>query len=153
MESPFVNNSTIILYLEPMLNTYYKSYQNVITLSDIPKGPLSDLVTSMSFPKLSSYQQFGVFSSPTSVPGNCANILLRYPKNTPLGRPSMKNVDSFMTAEDIPSVLSYLELNGYTIEKDMSKILQRANIGIGGVTQSRFSGNRKMICVVSYNKN
>ena len=55
-----------------------------------------------------------------------------------------------MTAEDIPSVLSYLELNSYTIEKDMSKILQRSNIGIGGVTQSRLSGNRKMICVIKY---
>lgn len=150
MESPFDNDSTIVFYLEPFLNTYHKSYQNIITLNTIPKGPLSDLVTSMSLPKLSSYQQFSVFSSPNSVPGNCANVLLRYPKNTPFGRPSMKNVDSFMTAEDIPAVLSYLSSNGYTIQTDLSKILQRANIGIGGNTQSRLSGNRKMICIATY---
>ena len=151
MESPFTNNSTIVFYLEPILNSYHKSYQNVITVSSIPTGPLADMVSSMSVPKLSSYQQFGVFSSPTSVPGNCVNVLLRYPKHTTIGRPSLKNTDSFMTAEDIPSVLSYLLVNGYTIEKDLSEIMQKANIGFGGVSQNRLSGNRKMICMATYN--
>jgi hypothetical protein len=151
MESPFTNNSTIVFYLEPILNSYHKSYQNVITVSSIPTGPLADMVSSMSVPKLSSYQQFGVFSSPTSVPGNCVNVLLRYPKHTANGRPSLKNTDSFMTAEDIPSVLSYLLVNGYTIEKDLSEIMQKANIGFGGVSQNRLSGNRKMICMATYN--
>jgi hypothetical protein len=153
MESPFAKSNTIVFYLEPILNTYYKSYQNIITLNTMPPGPLANLVSYMSAPKLSAYQQFGVFSSPTAAPGNCVHVLLRYPKNGVNQRPSFKNVDYFMTAEDIPSVLSYLVENGYTIESDLSKILHRSNIGFGGVSQSRLSGNRKMICIASYRHN
>jgi len=36
-DSPFANtNSLIVLYLEPYLNTFYKSYQNIITLNAMP---------------------------------------------------------------------------------------------------------------------
>ena len=42
-------------------------------------------------------------------------------------------------------------VNGYTIEKDLSEIMQKANIGFGGVSQNRLSGNRKMICMATYN--
>jgi|UniRef100_A0A6C0ITA4 hypothetical protein len=142
MESPFAQSNTIVFYLEPILNSYHKSYQNIITVSSIPPGPLSELVASMSLPKLSPFQQISTFASPH----NCVNVLLRYPNR----RPSMKNTDSFMTTEDIPAVLSYLSTNGYTIEKDLSDIMQKANIGFGGTTPSRLSGNRKMICIANY---
>jgi hypothetical protein len=150
MESPFSSSNTIVFYLEPILNSYHKSYQNIITVSSIPPGPLSDLVASMSLPKLSPFQQIGTFASPVSAPYNCVNVLLRYPKSHINGRPSMKNTDSFMTTEDIPAVLSYLLSNGYTIEKDLSDIMQKANIGFGGTADNRPSGNRKMICIANY---
>jgi hypothetical protein len=44
------------MYLEPVLNSYYKTYQNVITFSQCPVGPIKDMVTTMSPPKLSSFQ-------------------------------------------------------------------------------------------------
>lgn len=153
MESPFSTSNTIVFYLEPILNSYHKTYQNIITVSSIPPGPLSDLVASMSLPKLSPFQHVGTFTPPVTAPYNCVNVLLRYPKTLVNHRPSMKNIDSFMTMEDIPSVLSYLSSNGYTIEKDLSDIMQKANIGFGGTSVNRMSGNRKMICIANYSGN
>lgn len=44
MESPFYrhHNSSFVLYVEPILNTYFHVYQNVITLSTLPSGPFTD---------------------------------------------------------------------------------------------------------------
>ena len=79
MISPFDNyNSHCILYLEPFLNNFHKTYQNIITLSSIPDGPLADLVTTTSISKLSPFQQLNSISSN---PSNCTHVLLRYPKN------------------------------------------------------------------------
>ena len=143
MESPFATaNSSVVLYLEPLLNTYCKTYQNVITLSSIPSGPLADLVTPISSAKLSPFQD--------SV-GSCVFVLLRYPKNVcGGGRPSFKNSDYFMGADDIPSVFSYLQSNGYSIDTDLTKMLNKSRITIGGVSETRFSGDRKMICMIRH---
>jgi hypothetical protein len=148
MESPFykTNTKSIVMYLEPYLNTYYKSYQNIITLSDMPTGPLADLVTPISFPKLSPFQDPPPFSSN---PMNCTYVLLRYPKNQCPGKPSLKNMDYFMTADDIPAVFSYLTSNGYKIDTGLTKMLYKSKVAIGGVSEKKISGDRKMICFFS----
>ena len=56
-----------------------------------------------------------------------------------------------MGADDIPAVLSYLQSNGYTIDTSITKMLFKSRAVIGGVAESRMSGDRKMICMVSYN--
>ena len=75
MESPFSNHNTIVFYLEPVLNPIHKSYQQIITLDAIPQGPLSDMVSPISVPKLSTFQSFHTLASPQS----CVFALLRYP--------------------------------------------------------------------------
>ena len=151
MDSPFYNNnSSIVFYLEPILNTYHKTYQNIITLSNIPNGPLSDMVSTFSATKLSPFQQIGPLASPTFAPHNCVHALLRYPKKHTNARPNMKNSDSFMTSEDIPALLSYLSSNGYSIQNQISDVLYKSNINLTGSSDSRLSGNRKFICVATY---
>jgi len=156
MESPFSqfkNNSTFVLYLEPILNPYYKAYQNVITLDRMPDGPLAELVTIVNLPKLSPFQEAGVFSSPNfgrAVGGSCVHVLMRY-KNTNIGTTqgfNWKTTDAFMCADDIPSVFGYLKANGYKIDTDTTKMLFKSKVDIGGVSDKRFSGNRKLICMV-----
>jgi hypothetical protein len=149
MESPFASaNTSVVLYLEPYLNTYYKSYQNIITLSAMPTGPLAQLVSSISSPKLSPFQESGPFSSSSS---HCTFILQRYPTNQPSssagGRHSAKNTDFFMGAEDIPSVFSYLQQNGYIIDTSLTKMLFKSNINVGGNSDNT---SRKMICMIQY---
>ena len=144
MESPFSNHNTIVFYLEPVLNPIHKSYQQIITLDAIPQGPLSDMVSPISVPKLSTFQSFHTLASPQS----CVYALLRYPKNS--YKANFKNPDSFMTADDIPSLFSYLLSNGYTIQEDLSNLMFKSKINIGGLGQNRVSGNRKMICFATF---
>jgi hypothetical protein len=149
MNSPFATaNSSVALYLEPYLNTYYKTYQNIITLSSMPNGPLSQLVSTISSPKLSPFQEYGTFSS-----SHCFFVLLRYPTSdngsSASGRHSAKNPDFFMGAEDIPSVFSYLQQNGYTVDTSLTKMLFKSNIAVGAQLDNS-AGKRKLICMINY---
>jgi hypothetical protein len=152
MISPFQDAaSSFVLYLEPILNPYYKSYQNIITLDKMPDGPLADMVSTVNLPKLSQFQQSGIFSSPTvgrTLSGSCVHVLLRYPKGACCGV-NWKTTDIFMCGDDIPSVLGYLKKNGYSIDTDITKMLFKSRAGIDGVCDKRFSGDRKMICMVT----
>ena len=153
MESPFAkysngsSASTFVLYLEPILNPYLRSYQNVITVDSCPTGPLADMVRLIHLPKLSSFQEAGLFSSPNF--GSCVNVLFRYPKSG-VGF-NWKITDAFMGADDIPSVLGYLKANGYIIDTEVTRMMFKSKVDLGGVSEKRFSGNRKVICFVSYN--
>jgi hypothetical protein len=149
MESPFAKpQKTIVLYLEPILNTYYKTYQNIITLSAIPDGPLEQMVTMISTTKLSPFQDANTYSSPqlnSGLGGGCIYVLLRYPKQG--GGMNWKNSDTFMGADDITSVFSYLQTNGYKIDTELTKMMNKSRVTIGGVSEQRFSGDRRMICM------
>jgi hypothetical protein len=105
MESPFVSeNNTINLYSEPILEPYQQIYLNVLTLSGIPKGPLSKMTKQMKVPKLSPFHPFP----------NCIYALTRYPNDQ-----KYYSNDFWMLEEDIPSVLSYLQNHNYKIETSM----------------------------------
>jgi hypothetical protein len=135
MESPFYSqNSFVVMYLEPYLNTYYKGYQNIITLSGMPSGPISDMVMRIRTPRLSVFQDPGPFYSD---PFNCTYVLLRYPKTA---APCIKMTDYFMCADDIPAVISYLKNNGYVVEMNYH------NLHLDGISETKLSGKRKMIC-------
>ena len=143
--SPFAkSNSSFILYLEPVLNRYYQTYQNVITLNTMPSGPLADMVTQISTSKLSPFQQAPIMNNS---PYNCTFVLLRYPKTSGF---SIKNSDYFMTADDIPSVLSYLQDNGYIVDTAITTLLNKSKLPIGGVSETRISGNRKLIFSIAF---
>jgi len=149
MESPFAKHgsgSTFVLYLEPILNPYLKSYQNIITVDRMPYGALADMVTMVNLPKLSPFQEAG-FGFGRSLNGSCVHVLLRYPKNA-CGF-NWKNSDIFMGADDIPSVLGYLRANGYVVDTDLTKLMFKSRVEVGGVSERRFSGDRKVICFVS----
>jgi hypothetical protein len=155
MISPFYEGDTFIMYLEPILNPYLQSYQNIITLDRIPKGPLEDMVSTLNLPKLSPFLEAGVFSNPNigrSLLGSCAYVLLRYPKTAcNNGAINWKCPDIFMGADDIPALFGYLKKNGYTVDTDITKMMFKGPVTIGGPSQSRFSGDRKMICMVTKN--
>jgi len=153
MESPFAKHSagsTFVLYLEPILNPYFKSYQNVITLDRMPTGVLADMVALVNLPKLSPFQEAGVFSGfglGRGLAGSCVHVLLRYPKNG-CGF-NWKNTDIFMGADDIPSVLGYLRCNGYVVDTELTKMMFKSRVEVGGVSDRRFSGDRRVICMVT----
>lgn len=146
MESPFSTaNTSFVLYLEPIRISLQKTYQDIITVSTIPAGPLSNMVKPMSFEKLSPFQQTGALFNGFG----CTNVLLRYPKGNANGL-SIKNHEIYMTKDDIPSVFSYLQSNGYTVDTNMTKLMFKSRVSMGGVSETRLSGDRRMICMVTY---
>ena len=148
MESPFYSSNTagntVVLYLEPILNTHYQNYMNILTVSNIPAGPLSNMVFSIRVDKLSPFQYLPPGSS-CAFP-QCTLAVGKYTM-----KPVMNNTDTFMTAEDIPALFSYLEKNGYLIDRSLTHMLIDSKIAIGGVSNCKYSGNRQMVCMFSYN--
>jgi hypothetical protein len=130
MESPFDKQSSVVvgLYLEPMLNTYCKTYQNVLTVSNIPTGPLADFVKRVHSPKLSEFQ-------PTHNE-SCMLVLCRYPSASQLNQ---KHLDTYLRANDIPNVFGYLESNGYKILESLTNMSYK---GPG----DHFEPRKRLIC-------
>jgi hypothetical protein len=52
-----------------------------------------------------------------------------------------------MGAEDIPQVLAYLRDNGYKVDTDMTRLIQKSDIEI---SDDSLRGKRRMICVVDF---
>ena len=146
-------SSTFSLFLEPILNPYYQSYQNIITLDREPSGPIRSMVSMISMPKLSPFQSAAAYASPYYNGTNCAWVLLRYPAEIlgGVGSGAFKNADSFMCADDIPAVFSYLMSNGYMIDTSLTKMMFQSRIEMGGVADRRLSGDRKLIAFVARN--
>ena len=146
MQSPFDNRNVCALYLEPMLNTYFQSYQNILTVSNIPEGPLAFLVQKINAPKLSPFQTMSTYSrAPVSrnlYSQMCLLALCRYP--TP--NANIKSEDNFMYAEDIVNVMGYLESNGYKILSDMTKLAYKAPICFANETYNK----RQLIFMFKY---
>ena len=156
MESPFENaaNRTCALYLEPMLNSYYKSYQDILTLSDFPAGPLGTLVRRINVPKLSQFQSMSAFSPPptsrNAYSQTCLFALSRYPH--PGQSQSIKHGDTFMYAADIPNVYGYLENNGYKIMDNLTTMTFRGPVDIASSSPGAFNGHRRLVCMFRYSQ-
>ena len=118
-ESPFNNNTIISVYLEPILNTFTKKYQKIITFSGMPSGPLSNMVTKINAKKLSDFQ------TPNDPYSSCKYVLCRYPPNENYS--ALKHEYFYMGANDIPSFISYLESNGYTILHHVTELILKTN--------------------------
>jgi hypothetical protein len=149
MESPFdkYQNKTVILYLEPLLDSYHQTYINALTMNVKPDGPIANMVKPYNAPALSPFQTFT--NNITTPFQNCTYVLTRYP-NQNSNNSNRICKQNWMTAEDIPAVLSYLQDNQYHVETSLTKLIQRSDINLGGVSDTKISGNRRMICMFSY---
>jgi hypothetical protein len=144
MESPFKNHSSVVMYLEPYLNSFTKNYQNIITLNAMPVGPLSNMVARLTFPKLSIFKELSPFSDNVF---NCTYVVCRYPVKGGGTGSSIKYRDTFLGTEDVPNVLAFLRDNGYKVDTDMTRLIQKSDIEL---SDDSLRGKRRMICIVDY---
>ena len=126
-ENPFSCNGrkSTVMYLEPVYDTYFKTYQQVITFSNIPSGPLQDLVYTMLPPRKSPFED-----SPTK----CIYVLSRF------SALNHKIEDKWMKFDDIGDIYNYLMLNGYVIDTHFSQLIHHVGI----------QSNRRIICTFTY---
>ena len=150
MESPFypkgIDSSTDVFtaYLEPILDSYSQTYLNVITLSGMPEGPLGQMVKLISLKKLSPFMDMPSNTTfRNSLGVGCTYVLLKYPKQYS----TIKCRDTYMTADDIPAFFSYLRSHNYHIDTDLTKMMNKSRAQMGGISETRYSGDRKMICI------
>jgi hypothetical protein len=119
-ETPFPEIETYTVHLEPFLNTYYKEYQNILTVDRTPGGVISQFVKRVNAPVLSP---FNTFPSPLSPVNNCLCAFVRNPDGF-----TMKNNNPFLNERDIPSLLAFLRTHGYTVDMETVKIMHKAGI-------------------------
>lgn len=154
MESPFESSSSsvIALYLEPILNSHYKCYQNILTVSNMPNGPLAKMVARIGVPKLSEFQSLSAFSPPptsrSAYSMTCILALCRYP--TDQVQCGVKCGDYYMYAGDVPNVFGYLESNGYQIMESLTSMANNGSVDIGTAQPGGFNGRRRFICMFRY---
>ena len=58
-----------------------------------------------------------------------------------------------MGADDVPAVFDYLLNHGYQIDTSITSMLQDGPVVVGGISNKKSSGQRKMIAFVSYYPN
>jgi hypothetical protein len=111
--------NTFTLYLEPILDPITKSYIQIVTCSLKPPGPLENFVKHGSFSQLSRFKSYS----------SCIYYLQP--------SPYFGHVESlYTTSQDIPSILSFLENNGYVINTQYTQI------------SKKYQNN--IICILSY---
>jgi hypothetical protein len=140
--SPFEQPSGFSIYLEPVLNPYWKTYSEILTLSNMPPGSLREMVMLVDFPRLSPFRPN---SGPFFNGQSCVPCIMRYPASA-IGS-AFRNEESFLRADDISSLFSYLIDNGYQIQDRLTNMMFEGNIPTGNM---RASGNRKLVAIVRY---
>jgi len=117
------------LFYQPYLDSSQQCYKNIITINMIPNGPLQTLVKKIHFNKLSSFQE----SSPCNKRENCGYALV-----------SPNNISHLLTIDDIPDLFSYLLSNGYTLDYQTTKLLQKNNFTFNS------DSNKQLLCFITY---
>ena len=146
--------TTFAIYIEPIRNTYYKTYQHVITFDAPPTGPLSNMVMSINTPPLSEFHKSISSSSPYASPptrtgGRCIYVLSRYPKGSPNANPKHSNV--YMSPRDIPALYGFLRANGYTIDTSLTKMTYQTNTASYiMMDDTNGYGTRKLVAISTY---
>lgn len=101
-----------ILSVEPYLNQYQKQYQNILVINQMPTGPLAERTVRINPPKLSPFTE-------SSTSHHCGQCIYAIRHNCPSAH------HEYATLEDVPETLIYLVSNGYKIDHDTTRLLQR----------------------------
>ena len=120
------------LFYQPYLDSYQQCYKNIITINLFPNGPLQKLVKKIHFNKLSCFQES---SNSCNKIENCGYALV-----------SPYNLCSLLTVDDIPDLFSYLLSNGYTIDYQTTKLLQKNNMTFNT------NSDKQLLCFITYTK-
>ena len=135
--SPIQASKTVSLFSQPYLDTYNQCYKNIVVVNLMPQGPLADIVRFTNFPPLSEFKQPG----PCSPLKQCGLALMSL-NGCNVG---CKFGSDIMVVDEVPTLISYLVSNGYTVDTSITKMFNDSDI--------RFDTNtgNKLICFITYN--
>lgn len=134
---------------EPYLdNLNDKSYRNIVTINQVPSGPLKDSVVRIRRAKLSPFSQ-NRGSSQYSCETPCVyaftqriySIVLEeegVPCGCGGGSSSYSGGDDLLCVDQIPDLLEIALTNNYTIDYKLSKLLTTTGVGSSNTHGSHF---------------
>ena len=120
------------LYIEPYYDSQCQQYINIVTINTIPVGPLSDYVTQLRFNTLSDF---------TGLNNKCRPLCI-YAIKTINSRSC--NSLNLLSSEQIDDLICFLMENNYTINKDLTKLMNNDRIVL--------NNGRILLFYINYNK-
>jgi hypothetical protein len=134
---PMREAKTVSLFSQPYLDKYNQCYKNIVVLNLIPQGPLAELVKFINFPKLSEFKQ----STPCNKIKQCGYALMSLDG---CSTGCSKFGEDLMSVDEVPTLISYLVSNGYSVDTSITKMFNQSEI--------RFDTNigNKLICFITY---
>lgn len=126
---------TVSLFSQPYLDRTNQCYKNIVVVNHLPQGPLREWVTRIQFPKLSEWKR----DTPCNPLKQCGWALRS------LEDGMCFKCDDLMTVDEIPTLISYITSQGYTIDTHLTEMFHSSDI--------RFQTNtgNKLICFITYN--
>ena len=127
------SSNTFALFSQPYLDRYNQCYKNIVTINTMPTGPLSAFVRTISFPVLSEFKET---HAPCSRTKKCGLVVM-----------SMENgcqCNGIMDVDEVPSLMSFLMSNQYTINTDMTKMFNTGDL------RFQTDNANKLICFVTF---
>jgi hypothetical protein len=129
---------TFTITSQPYLDRFNKCYKNILTINQVPRGPLSKYVQRIQLPRLSPFQVVG----PCNTIEKCTLAILN-PCNSTIDYGCCINGGFFfMTPNDIPFLYNFLLNNGYQIETQLTNMMNQSDVKIGN--------NKTFICMATY---
>jgi hypothetical protein len=112
------------LSTQPFYDQIQQCYRKIVTINTEPAAPLKTLTKRIHPPKLSPFQQQSVCCPQP----NCIYVIL-----------NPNNLHEYLCVNDIPNLFSYLVTNGYTIDTNITKMMNESEVKM----------DNKLLCFIS----
>lgn len=103
-----------LVAIENYLDKLNKTYRKILTISPKPTGTLSTIVKQIRPEKLSTF---------STTPPSCIYVFK-----------SLSNECDLMTIEEIPNLFCFLATNGYSIDTNITKMMNDSDVRFEGKT-------------------
>lgn len=124
--------SAITVSSEPYLDRINKEYVRILTVDGIPEGAIKPFIKPINQQPLSPFYNRSVYDDPFQ----CTYALVKSIEPT-------KHHMPFFLERDVPSLIAYLKQNGYSIDMETLKIVNKAGIKTSYSTTT--GGQKKML--------
>jgi hypothetical protein len=126
MDFVFPTTAAITVYSEPYLDRINKEYVRILTLDGMPEGALKPFVKPINMQPLSPFHNRSIYDDPFQ----CTYALIKQANHRM----------PFFQERDMPSLIAFLKQNGYNIDMDMFKIVNKL-----GTQQNTVTGSQKKL--------
>jgi len=118
-------------YVQPFYDNLAKEYRHIVSINCEPMGPLKNYVRKTIFPRLSTFVSTGI---------GCSNLCVY----------AIKNMDGvggccdsdLLGVDNVDALVMFLIENNYTINKDITKIMNNDKINV--------NNGKKLLFYVNY---